>query len=492
MGAINLDNSGSGSSVVLTSNGTSLLLNGTAVGGSTTVSIVNKTAAYTVVAGDAGKIINCTSGSFTVALTAAATLGSGFTVTIWNTSTTGTDVITIDPNGTETIDGNTTYPVYMGNGLSILCDGTNWQLSYTKAFRAYSENMPSMANNKGSATGGNSFTIGAVNNFAQAGHCFALGSYANVGTACYGSLAVGFSTTTSGNTYQSAIGANSGGSGSTTATNGGAMALGGSYASGADSFAAAIASNANTYGATGANSIAIGLHAKASSDWAIAIGKDTVSSYYGAIAMGNGSTASGLASIALGQSPQATANGAIALGGAGTAISANATANGVCSVAISGGLANQTGKFAYTSTKFSSQGDAQFGKLVLSAETSTTTAVVLVSDKYYSLAPGASTSNQLVVASNQAMTFTGLLIAKQTASANIASYTFKGAIVNNAGTVTISSISVETILDTIVLDVQPTYTVDSTNKALAITSGYKAATSIRWVAYIDSVEVTYA
>ena len=41
------------------------------------------------------------------------------------------------------------------------------------------------------------------------------------------------------------------------------MALGGSYASGADSFAAAIDNNTASYGATGANSIAIGYLAKA-------------------------------------------------------------------------------------------------------------------------------------------------------------------------------------------------------------------------------------
>jgi hypothetical protein len=47
----------------------------TAGGGSSALTIQNKTGAYTVVAGDLGTIINCTSGTFTVSLTAAATLG---------------------------------------------------------------------------------------------------------------------------------------------------------------------------------------------------------------------------------------------------------------------------------------------------------------------------------------------------------------------------------------------------------------------------------
>jgi hypothetical protein len=132
-------------------------------------------------------------------------------------------------------------------------------------------------------------------------------------------------------------------------------------------------------------------------------------------------------------------------------------------------------------------GDSQFGKIILRAETTTTTAVVLTSN-----GAAATTTNQLIVATNQAMTFFGTLIAKQSASANMASYMFKGSIVNNGGTVSISSISIDTIVDTIGLGAVPTFTADNTNKGLAVTSGYKSATNIRWVCNIDSVEVTYA
>jgi Kef-type K+ transport system membrane component KefB len=132
-------------------------------------------------------------------------------------------------------------------------------------------------------------------------------------------------------------------------------------------------------------------------------------------------------------------------------------------------------------------GDSQFGKIILRALTTTNTAVVLTSD-----GAAAWTTNQLIVASNQAMTFFGTLIAKQSASNNMAAYKLSGAISNNAGTIALAAVTIEKIVDTIVLDAQPTFTADSTNKALAITSGYKTATSIRWVCNIDSVEVTYA
>ena len=96
-------------------------------GGASAITISAKTSAYTVVAGDLGTIINCTSGTFTVSLTAAATLGSGFNCWIWNTSTTAADAITIDPSGAETIDGRATLILRRGEGTQIVCDGTNWQ-----------------------------------------------------------------------------------------------------------------------------------------------------------------------------------------------------------------------------------------------------------------------------------------------------------------------------------------------------------------------------
>jgi hypothetical protein len=266
----------------------------------------------------------------------------------------------------------------------------------------------------------------------------------------------------------------------------GSIALGGSYASGTDSFAAAIVNNTNTFGAQGTNSIAIGVSARATSTYSIAIGKEaTATSLYSTAIGGQAATASGANSLALGQAATASGYGAIAIGayslGYALASGTNSVAIGQCT------LANITGKYAYAGYRFSADGDSQFGKIVLRAATTTTTAVVLTSDN-----AAASTTNQLIVATNQAMTFFGTLIAKQSASANMASYMIKGAIVNNAGTVSISTVSVEKLIDTIGLTTEPTYTADNTNKGLAITSGAKLTTNIRWVCNLDSVEVTYA
>lgn len=80
---------------------------------------VDKSGAYTVVAADRGKVINAT-GTWTLSLTAAATLGDGFTFAIRNV---GTGAITIDPNLSEQIAGATTYVIGGGEFVIVYCDG---------------------------------------------------------------------------------------------------------------------------------------------------------------------------------------------------------------------------------------------------------------------------------------------------------------------------------------------------------------------------------
>lgn len=85
---------------------------------------VSKTAAYTVLATDRGKLIGC-SGTFSLSLTAAATMGDGFSFAVLNY---GTGVITIDPNSTELIDGASTITLGAGESCVVLCaGGTAWR-----------------------------------------------------------------------------------------------------------------------------------------------------------------------------------------------------------------------------------------------------------------------------------------------------------------------------------------------------------------------------
>lgn len=74
-------------------------------------------------AADIGTFVDITSGTFTQTLTAAATLGSGWYCWLRNS---GTGVITLDPNGAETIDGLTTRACYGQEEIVLSTDGTSW------------------------------------------------------------------------------------------------------------------------------------------------------------------------------------------------------------------------------------------------------------------------------------------------------------------------------------------------------------------------------
>lgn len=83
-----------------------------------------------------GRFIEVTSGTFTQTFTAAATLGTGWYVYYGNS---GTGIITLDPNGGETIDGAATRLVYPGQKLLIQCNGSNF-------FTVIDDELPTVPN----------------------------------------------------------------------------------------------------------------------------------------------------------------------------------------------------------------------------------------------------------------------------------------------------------------------------------------------------------
>lgn len=82
-----------------------------------------KTAGYTAVAGDQGNLIDFTTGGVTLAFTAAATLGAAWWAELRNSST---DDVLLDPNGSETIDGLTSFYMYPGEVRRVFCNGTGF------------------------------------------------------------------------------------------------------------------------------------------------------------------------------------------------------------------------------------------------------------------------------------------------------------------------------------------------------------------------------
>jgi hypothetical protein len=95
-----------------------------------------KTSNYTVVLSDHGTLIEATSGTWTLSLTAAATLGSGFWCLFYNS---GSGVVTIDPNGSETINGATTLLVGPGCSILIECNGSGFYGALTAPANAPAE-----------------------------------------------------------------------------------------------------------------------------------------------------------------------------------------------------------------------------------------------------------------------------------------------------------------------------------------------------------------
>jgi hypothetical protein len=372
--------------------------------------------------------------------------------------------VTIDPNGAETIDGVATLVLSRGEGTQIVCDGTNWQTGDKKTMRLYAENgtatsaRPSASGNGAIAmgpaavsTGTYSFASGNTASAAGTGS-IALGSFttANVTqsmaigysatSTAGGSIALGLSTS-AGSANSTAIGLNSGATASTTVTGQGSMALGGSYASGTDSFAAAIANNTSTYGATAANAVAIGYQNKASATYSAAIG-------------GRTSVAGVSYSLAFGY----------------------------------GGTPNSIGKTAFGAA--AGVAGAQWGTLSLYVATTGATATVLTSD-----GAAASTTNILVLPDASAYTFSILVVARQQVAGGgtaSASWKIEGLIRRETGvanTVLVAS-TVTTISNV------PAWTIavaaDTTNGGLEIKGTGAASTNIRWVATAQTSEVTYA
>lgn len=434
-------------------------------GGGSTLTIDAKTAAYTVVSSDAGKIINCTANTFTVSLTAAATLGSGFNCWIWNT---GTGVITIDPNGGETIDGFATRILRPQEGLQIICNGTNWVTGSNKSLLLYAENLQRFDRPRPIA-GQNSVSIG-LESTATGLTCIALGytttasgegslstGILSQATATY-ATAIGYDARATANSAM-AIGSNTSFGGSRAGASS-ATAIGGSNASGSGSFAAAIANNTTSFGSTNNNSISIGNRAKSTGSQATAIGNNSSATSEGSMSLST--------DLGTGFGCQSTAFNAIAIG--------------------YGTVSSIRGKFAFTAHPLgNSVGSSQMGLFVLVGQTTTTTPVVLTTDNN-----AGANNNQIILPNNSSYTFMGTIVAKRQATgADTAGWKIEGLIRReaSAGTTTLIASTVTAISNT------PGWTLalsaDTTNGGLAVTATGAASTNIRWVANIQTSELTY-
>ncbi len=106
----------------------------------------------------------------------------------------------------------------------------------------------------------------------------------------------------------------------------------------------------------------------------------------------------------------------------------------------------------------------------------------------------AGTTNQVILPNNSAFAFTGIVVARQQASGGTASAAWKveGLIRReaNAGTTTLVFSTVTPISNVPLWALA--LSADTTNGGLAVTVTGAAATNIKWLATIQTSEVTYA
>jgi hypothetical protein len=248
---------------------------------------------------------------------------------------------------------------------------------------------------------------------------------------------------------------------------------------------------------------------------------NTASGSNAAVVGGSSNTASGLVSAAIaGSGNTVSGNFSVVLGGAGHNISvthsgivggSSNTVSNPYSAVIGGDTSNASGNNsvvlggAFGVTR-SIQGNlvspasinpvaftvggSQTATLVLGRQTTDATATRLTSNT-----SAASTTNQVILPNNSAYYVKGSIIATVTGGGNTKSWDFIATIKRGANAAATS------IVGAVTLNVQAAdagasswivaITADTTNGGLAVTVTGQAATTIRWVAKLESTEVTY-
>jgi hypothetical protein len=233
---------------------------------------------------------------------------------------------------------------------------------------------------------------------------------------------------------------------------------------------------------------------------------NTASGSNDAVVGGSSNTASGSSSVVLGGDNNLAAGtnsfvaGGVNNGATGSySASVGGVNNGVFgdSTIVLGGRYGSTrsisGNFiasASVNPVASASGVQQTGLLVLGRQTTDATATRLTSNT-----GAASTTNQVILPNNSAYYVKGSIIATVTGGGNTKSWDFIATIKRGANAAATS------IVGTVTLNVQAAdagasswivaITADTTNGGLAVTVTGQAATTIRWVAKLESTEVTY-
>ena len=271
-----------------------------------------------------------------------------------------------------------------------------------------------------------------------------------------------------------------------------AAVLGGTSSTSSGSYAAVVGGSSNT--ASGLYSSVVGGSSNSgSANFSSVVGgyTNTASQTASGVFCGNNNTASGSNSVALaGIFNTASGNSSVVLGGDTN------LANGENSAVIgakSGTNRSIAGAVTFAATVVpvaNFVGISQTTTLLLGRQTTNATATVLTSNT-----SAATTTNQVILPNNSAYTFQGTCIAARTGAGDTSSWKFEGAIkrgANAASTVLVAAVTPTVIAQDVgavtwVLAI----TADTTNGGIAVTVTGQASTTIRWVAKIETTEVTF-
>lgn len=304
MGKIEFDHTGSGGGITLSSDGTDLLVGGSAVGGGGSAFDTPevKTASWSVTNSDKGKVFIVDTDNLTLTLPEDSTLDSDWFIRIYTKGNSfqpsygQVGDLTIDPQyslHSGRVNGNTEWIMRARQGGILFVDP---EASNNFIFDTHSTNWDIDVNSTSNANRANATGWGSIAISGQAS------------AQATGSIAIGYLSTASGSD-SIALGGNS-----ATATATDAIALGNSRAAGANSFAAAINAASTAYGATTATAISIGCLAKAGATAAVAIGAGSLGVGNNSVSIGKDSQSCQQGGTAVGWKARNYTNDAVAIG----------------------------------------------------------------------------------------------------------------------------------------------------------------------------------
>lgn len=248
--------------------------------------------------------------------------------------------------------------------------------------------------------------------------------------------------------------------------------------------------------ASGISSFAVGVNNRASGAYSVALGRNNQALAQGAVALGDGSIASNANAIsfggasATGEGAVAAMLGAIASGGYSVALgeACLASSNNSFSTGKNSNSRNAIGMRAHASGIFSSDGDAQYSRLVLRRLTTTSASTVLTSNN-----TAASTNNQLVLPNASLFTVKGFVSARESSTGDSKSWEFSASVKRLSGAGTTALVAAVTPV-VVAADAGASawslsVSADTTNGALAISAVGENSKTIKWVCVLESCEL---